>query len=97
MNIDIVDVDAAINNAQTLIEQESHLSPALRSAMSVLLLLVTLLLNRTTLNSQNSSKPPRLIGIDPSAREQSRLNCPALKQGMWVRHWKKYPTQTSYK
>ena len=69
MNIDSIDVDAAINNAQTLIEQESDLSPALRSAMSVLLLLVTLLLHRTTLNSKNSSKPP---SADPNRLKQTR-------------------------
>ena len=68
MKIDDIDVDAAINSARELLGKEKELSPALRSALEVLLLLVTLLLNRTTLNSKNSSKPP---STDPN-REKTR-------------------------
>lgn len=69
MKIDRIDVDAAIDNARALIEQEIDLSPALRSALGVLLLLVTVLLNRTTLNSKNSSQPP---SADPNRTKSSR-------------------------
>ncbi|MCU7898246.1 MAG: hypothetical protein KZQ61_06350, partial [Candidatus Thiodiazotropha sp. (ex Lucinoma aequizonata)] len=48
-----------------VITQESALSPALRSALEVLLVLVSLLLNRITLNSKNSSKPP---STDPNRK-----------------------------
>jgi transposase len=62
VKIDSIDVEAAINNARELINSEPDLSPALRSSMDVLLLVITLLFNRTTLNSKNNSKPP---AIDP--------------------------------
>lgn len=69
MKLDNIDVDTAINNARQLIEQERDLSPALRSALDVLLLLLSLLLNRTTLNSRNSSKPP---STDPNRIKPTR-------------------------
>ncbi len=69
MKIDTIDVEAAINNARQLIQKEHDLSPSLRSALEVLLLLVTLLLNRSTLNSKNSSKPP---SSDPNRKKNSR-------------------------
>ena len=62
-------MDAAIHNAKQLLKKERGLSPALRSAMEVLLLLVTVLLNRVTLNSKNSSKPP---ASDPNRKKASR-------------------------
>lgn len=70
MKLDNIDVDAAINDAKDLIEQERDLSPALRSALGVLLLLVSLLLKRTTLNSRNSSKPP---SADPNRLKSTRV------------------------
>ena len=70
MKIDSIDVEAAINNARELINSEPHLSPALRSSMEVLLLVITLLFNRATLNSKNSSKPP---SSDPNRKKSSRV------------------------
>ncbi len=70
MKIDSIDVEAAINNARELIKSEPDLSPALRSSMEVLLLVITLLFNRVTLNSKNSSKPP---SSDPNRIKSSRV------------------------
>lgn len=58
MKIENINVDTAINSVKELLDREKNLSPALRAALEVLLLLVELLLNRVTLNSKNSSKPP---------------------------------------
>lgn len=69
MKIEHLDVDSAINNAKQLIADESDLSPALRSALEVLLLLVSVLLNRVTLTSKNSSKPP---STDPNRLKPTR-------------------------
>lgn len=69
MKIDAIDVDAAIGNVKRLLKEEPDLSPALRSALEVLLLLVCILLNRVTLNSENSSKPP---SHDPNRKKTSR-------------------------
>ncbi len=58
MKIESIDVDAALHQVQQLLETERNLSPALKSAMELILLLVSVLLNRVTLNSRNSSKSP---------------------------------------
>ena len=68
MKIEDIDVEAAIDSVKELLGKEKNLSPALKSALEVLLILVTLLLNRMTLNSKNSSKPP---STDPN-RKKSR-------------------------
>ena len=69
MKIDSIDVDFAINHAKQLLETERDISPALKSALEVILLLVTVLLNRVTLNSKNSSKPP---ASDPNGKKGNR-------------------------
>lgn len=66
MRIENIDVDAAIGSVKNLLKQESAVSPALRAALEVLLALVALLLNRVTLNSKNSSKPP---STDPNRKK----------------------------
>ena len=78
MKIDAIDVDSSINTVKELLEKEKELSPALRTALEVLLVLVTLLLNRTTLNSKNSSKPP---STDPNRKKSSRQGHSGGKPG----------------
>lgn len=58
MKIGSIDVDAAIDNVQKLLEQDEKISNGLKAAISVLLILVKALTNRLGLNSKNSSKPP---------------------------------------
>lgn len=69
MKIDAIDVDSAINQVRQLLKTERDLSPALKSALEVILLLVSVLLNRVTLNSKNSSKPP---ASDPNRTKGTR-------------------------
>ena len=69
MKLESIDVDEAIYNVKQLLEKERDLSPALKSALNVMLLLVSILLNRVTLNSKNSSKPP---SSDPNREKQPR-------------------------
>ena len=78
MKIDSIDVDSAINSVKELLKKESELSPALRSALEVLLILVTLLLNRITLNSKNSSKPP---STDPNRKKSGKQGKSDRKPG----------------
>ena len=78
MKIEDIDVDAAIHSVKELLKQESDLSPALKSALEVLLVLVTLLLNRLTLNSRNSSKPP---STDPNREKLGRQGKSERKPG----------------
>ena len=58
MKIDNINAEETIEKARTLLNKEKSVSPALRSIFEVLLLLVTVLLQRNGFNSRNSSKPP---------------------------------------
>jgi transposase len=78
LKIDDIDVESAVNSVKELLGKERDLSPALRSALEVLLVLVALLLNRLTLNSKNSSKPP---STDPNRKKSSRQGKGARKPG----------------
>ena len=69
MTINNIDVDATIKQVRTLLAQEKDLSPAVKSSLEVLLLLVTLLANRFGLNSKNSSKPP---SADPNREKEPK-------------------------
>jgi transposase len=58
MTIENINVEAAVKRVNELITAEKKLSPALKASLEVLLLLVSILVNRLGLNSTNSSKPP---------------------------------------
>lgn len=58
MTIENIDIDAALKRVKILIEEDKNLLPATKSLLELLVLIITLLLNRLNLNSKNSSKPP---------------------------------------
>jgi len=62
---------------RALLAQEKSLSPALKSTIEMLVLMVTLLVNRLGLNSANSSKPP---STDPN-RQRKVKNTQGKKPG----------------
>lgn len=68
MKISNINVDETIEKAKALLAEEENISPALRSVFEVLLLLVTILLQRKGLTSLNSSKPP---ASDPNRKRGS--------------------------
>ena len=78
MKIEQLDVEAAIDAVKTQLARARDLSPALRAALEVLLVLVTLLLNRLTLNSTNSSQPP---SADPNRTKLSKKGTSSRKPG----------------
>jgi len=69
MTIGNLDVEATIERVKNQLAAEKDLSPALKSSLEVLLLLVTLLLSRLGLNSKNSSKPP---STDPNRAKEPK-------------------------
>ena len=69
MKINAIDVEATLDKTKVLLGKETDLSPALRSVIEVLLMLVSVLLNHVTLNSHNSSKPP---SSDPNRKKNKR-------------------------
>ena len=51
-------VNAAIQEVELLLEKEKNISAALKAAIKMLIMLISLLANRLNVNSNNSSKPP---------------------------------------
>ena len=58
MTVDNINVEETVKRVTELITAEKDLSPALKASLEVLLLLISILVNRLGLNSRNSSKPP---------------------------------------
>jgi len=58
VKLDNIDIDETLIDVERLLKEDKQLSPALRSVITVLVMVVKLLSNRVGLNSHNSSKPP---------------------------------------
>ncbi len=69
MTINNIDIDATLNKVKVLLKEEKDMSPAVRSMIELLALVVSLLANRLNLNSSNSSKPP---SSDPNRKKGTR-------------------------
>jgi transposase len=71
MKVSGIDIESNIDNIKAQIEADKTLSPSMRTAMDLLLLIVTLLCQRLGLNSSNSSIPP---SSDPNRKKNSQGN-----------------------
>jgi transposase len=69
MEIENIDIEATIEKAQILIREDKQLSAATKSMFEILILIITLLVNRSNLNSRNSSKPP---SSDPNRKKRPK-------------------------
>ena len=78
MTLDSISVEATLSEVKALLAQETSLSPALRAALNVLLVLVAALLQRVNLNSRNSSKPP---STDPNRPKTAKPKGPRNPSG----------------
>jgi hypothetical protein len=82
LKIDNIDVEAAINNVRALLKTDksvsSALAPALKAALDMLLLLVTLLINQKGLNNKNSNIPPY---SDPNRKKVSKAKSARWSDG----------------
>jgi len=58
MKIKNIDIEATIEKARRLVNEDKNLSAATQSMFEIMILIITLLANRLNLNSTNSSKPP---------------------------------------
>ena len=70
MKIEAINVEETIENTRRLLAEDPGVSLALKSSIELLLLLVTLLLNRLGINSGNSSKPP---STDPNRKKKIKI------------------------
>ncbi len=57
MTLKDIDIGAMLARLRQRLEDEKELSPALRSTIEMLLVIVTLLVNRLGLNSRNANRP----------------------------------------
>ena len=78
MKVDNLNITKSIQNLEVLLEQEKDISPALRAAFEVMILIVNLLVNKLGLNSRNSSKPP---SQDPNRKKDPKKGKEKRKPG----------------
>ncbi|MEA2100998.1 MAG: IS66 family transposase [Thermodesulfobacteriota bacterium] len=69
MTIEHIDIQETIEKAKALIQDDDQMSVATKSMFEILILVITLLVNRLNLNSKNSSKSP---SSDPNRKRQPR-------------------------
>lgn len=69
MGKDSINIDETVKKVERLLAQSDELPPALEVAIQMLLTVVKLLVDRTGLNSSNSSKPP---SSDPNREKKTR-------------------------
>lgn len=58
MNLDKISVNNILSKAEALLKEEPGLSPAIRAMFEMLILLISALVGRASINSTNSSIPP---------------------------------------
>jgi transposase len=71
MKIENIDINKSIENIKNQMASDKSISPAMRSSIDLLILIVSLLGNRIQINSSNSSKPP---SQDPNRLRKTRLD-----------------------
>jgi transposase len=77
MKIENINITESIEKTRKQIASDKSLSPAIKSAFDLLILINTLLVNRLNLNSSNSSKPP---SQDPNRKKKTRKD-KGIKKG----------------
>lgn len=66
MKINHININETIDHAKKLLAKEKNISPALRAVFNLILVLMQAMLERLTLNSKNSNKPP---SSDPNRKK----------------------------
>lgn len=69
MTIENINIHATVKKVKELLAEDKELSSSARSLMELLILIITLLVNRLGLNSGNSSKPP---ASDPNRKKTNK-------------------------
>jgi len=79
MKIEAINVEKTIKNTKKLLDEDPNVSPTLKSSINLLLVLVTLLLNKLGLNSRSCRK--KVFHIQPFLDHQFALTnlAPELK------------------
>src|SRR3989304_95736 len=89
MTIENIKIEETIERVRVLLAAEKNISPALKAAIEVIILALTLVCNRLGINSSNSSKSP---SQDPNRKkgknvmEKSREAKMVIQEKAW-RRW----------
>lgn len=78
MKLNNDNIKETIDNARSLLAKEKNISPALRAIIKLLLLFMRSMLERLSLNSKNSSKPP---STDPNREKPNKQKKSKNKPG----------------
>lgn len=78
MKIENIDVNKVLDRAKKLLDEDKSISYSLRSIFEVLIVVITLFMNRFNLNSKNSSKSP---SSDPNRNKKSKKDPLGTKPG----------------
>ena len=78
MAIKDLNIQAATEEVEVLLEKEKNISDSLKAAIKVILIVVKLLSWRFKLNSSNSSLPP---ASDPNRKKKKKSNVSGKKPG----------------
>ncbi len=81
MTVENINIDATLKRVEILIAEDKDLSPATKSLLEILVLIITLLANRLNLNSKNSSKPPSSDPNREKANKQKSGKKPGGQEG----------------
>lgn len=73
MKIENIDVDNLIEKAKASIKNDENISSTTKSVFELLIVLISVLLNRLNLNSSNSSKPPS-TDLDKKKSKRGKSN-----------------------
>ena len=69
MKLESINIEETIERTKKLLAEDPNVSPALQSSFELLLILISVLINRLGLNSNNSSKPP---SSDPNRKKKKK-------------------------
>ena len=69
MKLENINVEKVIGTLKKQLDEDPNVSPALKSSIELLLIVINILLNHLGLNSSNSSKPP---SSDPNRKKKKR-------------------------
>ncbi len=71
MTIENIEIEETIKRVRELLSEEKDISPALKAAIEVMMVALTLVYKRLGINSTNSSKPP---SQDPNRKKIKKVS-----------------------
>ena len=76
MKVENIDVTNTIAKAKESIKKDKNMLPATKAVVELLIMLITILVNRLGLNSSNSSKPPSTDTTNKNKKKKTKSNKP---------------------